>query len=46
MTTLSLNFAMIVTGYFAETTYSNNLMNFNFSIIMFVAYCCLLVLGA
>jgi sensory rhodopsin len=35
MTTLSLNFAMIVTGYFAETTYSNKLMNFNFSITMF-----------
>jgi sensory rhodopsin len=35
MTTLSLNFAMIVAGYFAETTYSNKLMPLSFSFLMF-----------
>jgi sensory rhodopsin len=35
--TLSLNFSMIVTGYFAESTYSNGLMPIMFAYSMFAA---------
>lgn len=39
--TLSLNFSMIVTGYFAESTYSNGLMPIVFSYSMFaVGFAC------
>lgn len=39
--TLSLNFSMIVTGYFAESTYSNGLMPVVFSYSMFaVGFAC------
>jgi sensory rhodopsin len=35
LVTLCLNFAMIVSGFFAEMSFSNNLASFNFSLIMF-----------
>tara|TARA_E500000178_G_scaffold241358_1_gene237787 strand:- start:305 stop:1039 length:735 start_codon:yes stop_codon:yes gene_type:complete len=39
--TISLNFSMIVTGYFAESTYSNGLMPIVFSYSMFaVGFAC------